>query len=229
MEKKFVGYLTVFMVTFVLTFGGVLCIRPAFAEDLAAGELVTPAQTDILAEPAVDASKVKKAKKLLKECKKVRNEVKACERTMQLDKAKKSKKKFAKPYKKLHLMAKADGYLKYYKKAKKFKKAIAKSMSTIYKKLKAQRSKANSLRFNGVVYSGGWRYTWYSQNELAGGGLSIPGRHVGNAGLIMDKDNYVCLASDSHGRGRILSTPYGLGKVYDCGPGYGTIDVYTNW
>lgn len=90
-------------------------------------------------------------------------------------------------------------------------------------------SNAASLRFNGVRDSGGWHYTWYSQRVLPGWGLDIPGRHVGLAGMIMDGDGNVCVASSSLSKGTTLETPFGMAKVYDTGCPYGTIDVYTNW
>lgn len=82
----------------------------------------------------------------------------------------------------------------------------------------------------GKVWYGNYTYTWYSQRVLPGGGLKIPGRHVNNHGFVCDKDGYICVASDDLRKGTIVSTPVGiLGKVYDCGSGYGNIDLYVNW
>ncbi len=89
--------------------------------------------------------------------------------------------------------------------------------------------RAYSLRFNGVMDSGGWHYTWYSEHVLPGWGLDIPGRHVGLAEMIMDRDGYICVASSSLSKGTVLETPFGMAKVYDTGCPYGTIDVYTSW
>lgn len=97
------------------------------------------------------------------------------------------------------------------------------------KNRKSVAAAANRLKRDGVVYSGNWRYTWYSQRVLPGYGLSIPGRHVGTAGLVMDGSGRVCVASSDLSRGTVISTPYGKAKVYDCGCPSGTIDVYTNW
>ena len=88
---------------------------------------------------------------------------------------------------------------------------------------------AASLQHNGTVCSGGYKYTWYSQRVLPGGGLKIPGRHVGLAGMIMDGSGRVCVASSTHSWGTVLSTPFGTARVYDSGCPYGIIDVYTNW
>ncbi len=87
----------------------------------------------------------------------------------------------------------------------------------------------SSFKSQGVIYDGGTRYTWYSQNVLPGGGLNIPGRHVGDNDLIYDSDGYVVVASSDHGKGSVVDTPFGEGKVYDDGCDSGTIDIYTNY
>lgn len=83
----------------------------------------------------------------------------------------------------------------------------------------------------GVIYANGWRYTWYSQKVLPGGGLNIPGRHVGAGNLIYDGDGYIVVAANpsSLAYGSLVPTPFGTGKVYDCGCAVGTIDIYTNF
>ena len=81
----------------------------------------------------------------------------------------------------------------------------------------------------GVIYQDGWRYTWYSQNVLPGGGLDIPGRHVDSDGFVKDGDGNIVVASDSDAYGSIVNTPFGQGKVYDSGSGEGTRDLYTNY
>lgn len=86
---------------------------------------------------------------------------------------------------------------------------------------------AGDLRFLGEIYSGGWRWTWYSQNVLPGGGLSIPGRHVDENGYVCDENDRICLASEDLPYGTVVATPFGKeGCVYDCGCDYGTLDVY---
>ena len=86
------------------------------------------------------------------------------------------------------------------------------------------------FQMQGVLFDGGYRYTWYSENVLPGGGLDIPGRHTDDYGYVRDVDNYICVASDSLDRGTIVSTPVGSAKVYDCGCGADDIiDVYTAW
>ena len=78
----------------------------------------------------------------------------------------------------------------------------------------------------GVIRWGGYRWTYYSQSVLPGGGLNIPGRHV-SGGYVRDKNGYICLSSNDLSRGTIISTPFGSkGKVYDYGVASGTIDVY---
>lgn len=83
----------------------------------------------------------------------------------------------------------------------------------------------------GVVYDGGYRYTWYSQNVLPGGGLNIPGRHVNANNFVCDENGYIVVAADPStlARGSVIQTPFGTAKVYDTGCAPGTIDVYTNY
>lgn len=82
----------------------------------------------------------------------------------------------------------------------------------------------------GVIHWGGWRWTWYSQNVLPGGGLRIPGRHVDDMGYVCDENDYICLAATSLSKGTIVDTPFGKqGKVYDSGCAYGTLDTYVAW
>lgn len=82
----------------------------------------------------------------------------------------------------------------------------------------------------GRVRYGEYTYTWYSQRVLPGGGLNIPERHLNEYGLVVDKDEYVVLASDDFYKGAILNTPIGIkGKVYDAGSGVGNLDIYCDW
>lgn len=88
----------------------------------------------------------------------------------------------------------------------------------------------SQLKRLGVIYWGGWRWTWYSQKVLPGGGLNIPGRHVDSNGYVCDGEGYICLASGSLSKGTVVDTPFGkMGKVYDCGCAANTLDVYTNF
>lgn len=88
---------------------------------------------------------------------------------------------------------------------------------------------SNNFKSQGVVHWNDTRYTWYSQNVLPGGGLDIPGRHVGGDDFIYDDDEYIVIASSDHAYGTVVETPFGQGKVYDTGCDSGTIDVYTNY
>ena len=82
----------------------------------------------------------------------------------------------------------------------------------------------------GVIYCGDYRWTWYSERVLPGGGLKIPGRHNDENGYICDEDGYICLASSILSKGTILNTPFGKqGKIYDSGCAVGTVDVYVSW
>ena len=82
----------------------------------------------------------------------------------------------------------------------------------------------------GVIYYGDYRWTWYSERVLPGGGLKIPGRRTDENGYICDEDGYICLASSTLSKGTILNTPFGKqGKIYDSGCAVGTVDVYVGW
>lgn len=91
---------------------------------------------------------------------------------------------------------------------------------------------AADFMYNGVHYdSSGYSYTYYSENVLPGGGLDIPGRHVNDEGYVVDCDENLCLASDDLPYGTVVNVPFGTGTavVYDCGGGYGNLDVYVSW
>lgn len=78
----------------------------------------------------------------------------------------------------------------------------------------------------GVVQWGGYKFTYYSQSVLPGGGLAIPGRHVNDAGYVADGDGYIVLASSAP-NGTVFETPFGYpGKVYDAGVSGNHLDVY---
>lgn len=85
--------------------------------------------------------------------------------------------------------------------------------------------------YDGVEFFGDYRWTYYSERVLPGGGLDIPGRHTDSDGYICDEDDNICLASDFLPKGTVVATPFGKdGKVYDCGCGDNiTLDVYVNW
>lgn len=80
----------------------------------------------------------------------------------------------------------------------------------------------------GVIYDGGYKYTWYSEQVLPGGGLDIPGRYS-DGNFVRDENGYICVASSDFDKGTILETPWGTAKVYDCGCASGTIDIYVSW
>ena len=89
----------------------------------------------------------------------------------------------------------------------------------------AQVSLAQFL-MQGVVYSGGFKFTYYSQSVLPGGGLQIPGRHVNAAGYVSDGDGYIVLAGSAP-LGTVYDTPFGFkGKIYDRGTYGNHLDVY---
>ena len=86
------------------------------------------------------------------------------------------------------------------------------------------------FRHHGRLSWGGWSWTYYSERILPGHGLRIPGRHTDGMGYVRDGSGFLCLASDALRKGTVIETPFGsYGKIYDCGCGYSTIDVYVNW
>ena len=93
-----------------------------------------------------------------------------------------------------------------------------------------QKYSCDRFKTLGRVQYGEYTYTWYSQRVLPGGGLNIPERHLNEYGLVVDKDEYVVLASDDFFKSAVLNTPIGIkGKVYDTGSGVGNLDIYCDW
>lgn len=80
--------------------------------------------------------------------------------------------------------------------------------------------------FHGVVNWGGYKFTFYSQQVLPGGGLQIPGRHVSDGGYVTDADGFIVLAGSAP-KGTVYATPFGApGKIYDRGTHGNHLDVY---
>jgi len=88
----------------------------------------------------------------------------------------------------------------------------------------------SDFQLMGVLNWNDWRWTWYSQRVLTGGGLSIPGRYVDDDGYVCDENDYICLASCFLDKGTVIDTPLGKqGCVYDYCATANTIDVYVDW
>lgn len=84
----------------------------------------------------------------------------------------------------------------------------------------------SDFMFRGVVNWGGYRFTYYSQQVLPGGGLKIDGRHVNAGGYVSDGDGYIVLAGSAP-MGTVYETPFGYkGKIYDRGTTGNHLDVY---
>ena len=81
----------------------------------------------------------------------------------------------------------------------------------------------------GRLYYGDYQYTWYSERVLPGYGLAIDGRHIDEDGFVCDGDGYICVASGLLDKGTVVDTPFGEGKVYDCGCPGNVLDIYVNW
>lgn len=92
-------------------------------------------------------------------------------------------------------------------------------------------SSSSFKRDGKYVDDSGFSYTWYSENVLPGGGLDIPGRHVGDEGYIYDGDGNICLASDNLPKDTVVNIPFGCGTgvVYDKGSGHNNLDIYVSW
>ena len=89
---------------------------------------------------------------------------------------------------------------------------------------------ASDLRRMGTFRWNGYRWTWYSEMVLPGGGLRIPGRHVDENRYVCDEDGYIVIASHTLPKGTVVATPLGKdGKVYDYCATAGTLDVYVSW
>ena len=83
----------------------------------------------------------------------------------------------------------------------------------------------------GALYFENHKETYYSEKQLPGASLNIPGRHVADDGTIRDQDGYICVAANKSylAKGTVVKTSVGPAKVYDSGCASGTIDIYTSW
>ena len=88
-------------------------------------------------------------------------------------------------------------------------------------------SGSGDFKNQGVVYSNGTRYTYYSSNVAYH--YRTPEWTAGTDGMYRDSDGYIVVASSDQSQGSVVSTPFGAGKVYDSGCASGTIDIYTNF
>lgn len=80
--------------------------------------------------------------------------------------------------------------------------------------------------FRGSIQWSGYRFTYYSEQVLPGGGLAIPGRHLNAGGYVSDADGYIVLAGSAP-KGTVYETPFGYpGKIYDRGTVGNHLDVY---
>lgn len=88
----------------------------------------------------------------------------------------------------------------------------------------------------GVVETEDGTFTWYSQNDMPGSGLTElngNGRTVDDRGFVVDGDGYIAVAVPSQEAGNynvgdVVETPYGPGKVYDHNDG-NAWDIYTDY
>jgi len=104
----------------------------------------------------------------------------------------------------------------------------------IHKTKPVNKWKGRSFKKRGRGRWNKWSWTWYTQRQLSGRGLKIPGRHVDKRGFVCDKDGYICLASGRKNKRKkvIVPTPFGkYGKVYDTNGRNNNkwFDVLTAW
>lgn len=86
------------------------------------------------------------------------------------------------------------------------------------------------FRERGVIEYNGWKFTYYSENVLPGGGLEIPGRHSDGT-FVRDENGFLCVACNDIPQGELVDTPFGLAIVYDLvgEGGDGVIDIYVSF
>ena len=112
------------------------------------------------------------------------------------------------------------------KKAAEEHKAAESSQSSAVQTSTERLYSLSDFMFRGVVYWNDYKFTYYSQSVLPGGGLSIPGRHVNADGYVSDGDGYIVLAGSAP-LGTVYDTPFGYqGKIYDRGTSGNHLDVY---
>lgn len=84
-----------------------------------------------------------------------------------------------------------------------------------------------NFKRDGVVYSNGTRFTWYSSNVLYH--YRTGEWTAGSDGFYRDDNGYIIVASSDHSQGTIVDTPWGQGIVADSGCASGTLDIYCNY
>ena len=87
---------------------------------------------------------------------------------------------------------------------------------------------ASDFKRAGVVYYGGYKFTYYSEKVLPGKGLNIPGRYS-DGNFVRDENGYICVACKDLPKGTVIDTPFGKGKVYDVCRDSGVVDVYVSF
>jgi len=88
---------------------------------------------------------------------------------------------------------------------------------------------AKNLYKMGRINFNGHQETWYSQRKLPGGGLKIPGRHVGKDGFVMDNKNNISVATTLVAMNKSIQTSCGKGKRYDTCGTPNVVDLYVDW
>ena len=180
------------------------------AESISMGIPITDVQQELKAEQQLNKYKNKKVKYITKEAKKYSYYITS-----------KQKKKIKK-YKKSISIAILKTEIK-----KPYKKAIA-----IIKKAKQLKKRfwntgPTDFASRGEISYKGHRFTYYSSKVLYH--YQTKKWTPDNLGFYRDKNGYLVVAADFISQGDLIKTPWGIGKKYDCGAGYNTVDMYVNW
>lgn len=91
--------------------------------------------------------------------------------------------------------------------------------------LMAANADANAFKNAGVLYANGYKYTYYSSNQLYH--YMTSQWNLGTDGIYRDNNGYIIVASSTHKQGTTVPTPFGTGIVRDSGCAAGTLDIYT--
>lgn len=81
----------------------------------------------------------------------------------------------------------------------------------------------------GIIYWGGYKYSYYSERVLSGRGLNIPGRHT-SGGFVRDGSGNLVGSSRVLPKGTVVPTPFGAPAIirdYCAGCASNQVDIYT--
>ena len=79
-----------------------------------------------------------------------------------------------------------------------------------------------------VKFNGHWE-TWFSMKRFPLQLLKVPGVHVDQRGLVLDRDEYIVVFTTLVKIREIIETSLGMGKRYDTCDIADTVDICTYW